>query len=45
MTQHYARMNTSRMKAEMVKLDKVLNGGKNADAERMKSLTTVFDLN
>ncbi|HBB90989.1 MAG: hypothetical protein A2X22_03225 [Bacteroidetes bacterium GWF2_49_14] len=45
MTQHYARMNTARMKAEMEKLDKVLNGGKTADAERLKSLTTVFDLN
>ncbi|TSA37708.1 MAG: site-specific integrase [Porphyromonadaceae bacterium] len=41
MTQHYARMNTSRLTAEMKKLDLVLDGTNNVDPEPMKALWNV----
>ncbi|MFA5814262.1 MAG: site-specific integrase, partial [Bacteroidales bacterium] len=44
MTQLYARMNTSRLTAEMKKLDLVLDGSKEIDPEPMKALLN-FNLN
>jgi len=44
MTQVYARMNTSRLTAEMKKLDLVLDGSKKIDPEPMKALL-IFNLN